>query len=170
MEEASIPIINFVDRISPIQDLGLLVSRVAQAGLILATLAFFLYFIRGGIKWIMAGSDAAQLDEAKNELSNALMGLTVTAAAWAIFILVDHFLGLGVALGGSAGGAGSGLSSSGAGQCGGGLAIGETGTLGGTTYQCVAAGTPCGSGNPTGYSYPFNCPVSCVNTTSVSCN
>lgn len=87
---------NVVDKIIPISDLGEFVSGIASAGLIVAALAFFIYLILGGIKWILGNGDKGKIEEARATITQGFLGLTVTVAAWAIFMLVDYFLGLGV--------------------------------------------------------------------------
>lgn len=87
---------NVVDKIIPISDLGVFVSGIASVGLMVAAVAFFIYLIFGGIKWILGNGDKGKIEEARATITQGFLGLTVTVAAWAIFMLVDYFLGLGV--------------------------------------------------------------------------
>lgn len=87
---------NVVDKIIPISDLEVFVSGIASVGLMVAAVAFFIYLILGGIKWILGNGDKGKIEEARATITQGFLGLTVTVAAWAIFMLVDYFLGLGV--------------------------------------------------------------------------
>lgn len=62
--------------------------------LIIAALLAFLYLILGGIKWITSGGDKAGMEEARNKITHAIVGLIIVGAAWAIMILVQNFLGV----------------------------------------------------------------------------
>lgn len=85
---------NVVDKIIPISDLGIFVSGIASAGLTVAALAFFIYLVYGGLRWIMGNGDKGKIEEARATITQGFLGLTVTVAAWAIFLLINYFLGL----------------------------------------------------------------------------
>jgi len=73
--------------------LGLLVSNIAQLLFIFAFFLAFLFLIMGGLQWITSGGDKSQLEQARNKITNALIGLIIVAASFAIFTLVGQFLG-----------------------------------------------------------------------------
>jgi hypothetical protein len=75
---------------------GILISNIAGLLFLFAFLLTFLYLIMGGIAWITAGGDKGQLETARNKITNALMGLVVVAAAYAVFTLVGQFFGLNI--------------------------------------------------------------------------
>jgi hypothetical protein len=50
----------------------------------------------GGIKYITAGGDKGKVEEAKTSITHAITGLTIVAASWAIFLVLNHFFGLGM--------------------------------------------------------------------------
>lgn len=77
-----------------ITDIGSLVSGIMGATLIFATLAFILYFVWGALRWLMAGGDKAQIELARQRITNAFIGLVLVATAWAIYLLVIYALGL----------------------------------------------------------------------------
>lgn len=83
-----------------ITDLGQLISAVVGTLLIVAALMAFLYLILGGIKWITSGGDKAGMEEARNKITHAIVGLIIVGAAWAIMTLVQNFLGVTI-IGGS---------------------------------------------------------------------
>lgn len=83
-----------------ITDLGQLISAAVGTIMIVAALLAFLYLILGGIKWITSGGDKAGMEEARNKITHAIVGLIVVGAAWAIMTLVQNFLGVQI-IGGS---------------------------------------------------------------------
>ena len=79
-----------------ITDVGQLISAVVGTLLIVAALLAFLYLILGGIKWITAGGDKTGMEEARNKITHAIVGLIIVGAAWAIMTLVQNFLGVSI--------------------------------------------------------------------------
>jgi hypothetical protein len=77
-----------------ITDVGSLVSGVLSATLIFASIAFVLYFAWGAMRWMTAGGDKTQVEIARQRITNAMIGLTLVAAAWAVYLLVIYVLGL----------------------------------------------------------------------------
>ncbi len=78
-------------------DLGSFVSKSVSAIILVAGLATFLYLMYGGISWIMAGGDKGKLEEARSKITGGIIGLAIVASAWAIYLLVDYFFGIGIA-------------------------------------------------------------------------
>lgn len=91
-----------------IKDIGQLVSLLVSMGLIIASLLVLLYLVWGGIQWISSGGDKQGLESAKNRLTAAVIGLTIVAASWAIFLLLKTFLVLPILTPGSGSGGGGG--------------------------------------------------------------
>lgn len=77
-----------------INDLGTLIGAVLGLILIIASVLAFLYLILGGLQWITSGGDKAGLEAARDKITNAIVGLIVVAAAWAVMFLVSQFLGI----------------------------------------------------------------------------
>ncbi|MFH2085895.1 MAG: hypothetical protein ABII21_03880 [bacterium] len=78
-------------------DLGTFVSKGFSAIIMAAGLATFGYLILGGVTWITAGGDKGKLEEARNKITNGIIGLAIVASAWAIYLLLDYFFGIGIA-------------------------------------------------------------------------
>ncbi|HBD02531.1 MAG: hypothetical protein UX38_C0001G0042 [Microgenomates group bacterium GW2011_GWC1_46_16] len=76
--------------------LGVFVQKSFSAVILVAGLATFMYLVLGGVQWIMAGGDKGKLEEARNRITNGLIGLAIVASAWAIYQLVDYFFGIGI--------------------------------------------------------------------------
>ena len=77
-------------------DLGSFVSKSFSAVILVAGLATFMYLVYGGLSWIMAGGDKGKLEEARAKITNGIVGLAIVASAWAIYLLVDYFFGIGI--------------------------------------------------------------------------
>lgn len=85
-----------VPKVGPVNigDLGYLIGAIMGILLIIAAIAAFLFLILGGLQWITSGGDKAGLEAARNKITNAIVGLIIVAAAWAVMFLVGRFLGL----------------------------------------------------------------------------
>lgn len=78
-------------------DLGSFVSKSFSAVILVAGLATFMYLVYGGLQWIMSGGDKGKLEEARSKITNGIIGLAIVASAWAVYLLVDYFFGIGLA-------------------------------------------------------------------------
>lgn len=83
-----------------ITDIGKLISAIVGTLLILAALMAFLWLIMGGISWITSGGDKTKMEEARNKITHAIVGLIIVGAAWAVMLLVQTFLGINIIGGG----------------------------------------------------------------------
>lgn len=59
-------------------------------------LIFLLYFIWGGIEWIMGGGNKERVENAKSKISNGLLGLAMLAGSYAIVKAIGYILGIDV--------------------------------------------------------------------------
>ena len=78
---------------------GGLISSIFSAFLIVGVFFTLFNLFTGGLMWITSGGDKAGLENARNRILNAVIGLGVLAASWAIFIIISQFLGLGSGFG-----------------------------------------------------------------------
>ncbi len=78
-----------------ISSLGNLISGLVTASIIVGALTAFLYLILGGFQWITSGGDKGKTEEAQKKITNAVIGLVIVAAAYAIISVVVTFLGIG---------------------------------------------------------------------------
>lgn len=74
--------------------IGSLVSNAVSVAFILSSIAFFILLVVGGIEWLTSGGDKAKVQEAQKRISNAVIGLAIVAASWAIFTLALEFFGI----------------------------------------------------------------------------
>ena len=56
--------------------------------IVVAALLTLFYLIMGAISWITSGGDKGKVEEARNKITAAVIGLLILAAVWAIFQLV----------------------------------------------------------------------------------
>lgn len=97
--------------------LGGFVSNLIELLMFLAAVATLIYLVWGGIEWITAGGDKAGTEKARGKITDAVIGLFVVFAAWAIFALLQTFLGFNVAnIGSGTTGGGTGAKNCGAQQ------------------------------------------------------
>ena len=68
---------------------GGVVGRIFGAAITIAAIVAFVFLIWGGIQWITSGGDKTGLENARNRITNAIIGLVIVVAAWAIFQLVQ---------------------------------------------------------------------------------
>lgn len=73
---------------------GQLFSSIIGFMLFGATLWMFFQLILGGISWISSGGDKGKTEEARNRLTNAIIGLGIVFASWSIYIILLNFLGV----------------------------------------------------------------------------
>jgi hypothetical protein len=74
--------------------IGSLIGGFIGAFLIFTFIITFLFLMLGGFSWITAGGDKSKLQEARDKITNALIGLIIVAAAWSVMTLVGQFLGI----------------------------------------------------------------------------
>jgi len=74
--------------------LGTLISGLVGFLLMVATVWTFIQLILGGLSWISSGGDKGLLEAAREKIINAIIGLFIVMAAWAIFLLLLQFFGM----------------------------------------------------------------------------
>lgn len=74
--------------------IGNLVSNVISVAFIVAAIATFAFLVIGGMNWLTSGGDKAKIETAQKMISNALIGLAIVAASYAIYTLVLNFFGI----------------------------------------------------------------------------
>jgi len=77
-------------------DFGKLVASVYFVALFAASLFFFIQLLVGGISWMSAGGDPKAMTSARNRLMNAIIGLVIVVAAFAISVIVTSALGINI--------------------------------------------------------------------------
>jgi cytochrome bd-type quinol oxidase subunit 2 len=73
-----------------------LISNTLVILTIVSGLAFTLYFLLGGLNWIVAGGDKGKIDKAKSMMTNGAIGMVVIAVSYAITWIVGKALGIDI--------------------------------------------------------------------------
>jgi len=73
-----------------------IISASIKLILIAAALVFFFILVIGGIQWIISGGDKAGTETARKRITNALIGLVIVFAAWAIISLINVLFGIDI--------------------------------------------------------------------------
>lgn len=73
-----------------------MINILVRFMVIIAAVIFFFMLVIGGIKWIASGGDKGKTEEARNQITAALVGLVIVFAAWAIAALIHSFFGVDI--------------------------------------------------------------------------
>lgn len=73
---------------------GGIVSGAISLILLVVALVFFFVLIMGGLKWVMSGGDQKNVEAARNQITNALIGLAIVFATFAIMKLIETIFGI----------------------------------------------------------------------------
>lgn len=73
--------------------LGNFFSSLVGLLLVGATIWAFLQLLLGGFSWITAGGDKGKLETAQQKILQAIVGLGIVFASWAIYLVILRFLG-----------------------------------------------------------------------------
>lgn len=71
-------------------------SSIITTLTVVASLAFSIFFIIGGLKWITSGGDKAKAEEAKTQMTQAAIGLIVVVVSYFIIGIISNILGLDI--------------------------------------------------------------------------
>lgn len=74
--------------------LGTFITGIIGLILVFSTLFALAQLLQGGLEWISSGGDKTGLDNARNRITNALIGLILVFAAWSLFVVILKFLGI----------------------------------------------------------------------------
>lgn len=73
-----------------------IVSGAISLVMLVVALVFFFMLVLGGLKWVMSGGDQKAVEAARAQITNALIGLAIVFAAWAIMQLIKIIFGVDV--------------------------------------------------------------------------
>lgn len=75
---------------------GGIISGAINLVLIVVALVFFFILVLGGLKWVTSGGDEKKVGAARAQITNALIGLAIVFAAWAIMKLIETVFGISI--------------------------------------------------------------------------
>ena len=73
-----------------------LVGGLVNLALLIAALVFFFILVMGGIKWITSQGEEAKVKEAREQVTQALIGLVIVFVAFAIAKLIEAVFGVDI--------------------------------------------------------------------------
>jgi len=76
------------------KQLAITIATLWQTIIIVGGLAFLLYFLMGGVQWITAGGDKSKIEDAKNHITQGLIGLAILAASYVIIKFIETAIGM----------------------------------------------------------------------------
>lgn len=71
-----------------------IISGAISLVMLVVALVFFFILIMGGLRWVMSGGDQKNVESARNQITNALIGLAIVFAAFAIMKLIETVFGI----------------------------------------------------------------------------
>ena len=86
------------DQLDVAEDPSALITNIINLVFVVAAVLTLVYLVWGAIQWITSGGDKGKVEEARNKITAAVIGLLILAATWAIFQLI-----LAIAFGGDSG-------------------------------------------------------------------
>lgn len=78
---------------SPISFFSLILSNLISLSFIVGSVIFFAMLVFGAIQWISSGGDKQGLESARGRITNALVGIIILFASFAIVKLIETFFG-----------------------------------------------------------------------------
>ena len=76
--------------------LGDLIADVLSFAILIGFILTFFFLLQGALAWISSGGDEGKVEAARNRITQAIIGLVIVVAVWALFGLVEDFLGVNV--------------------------------------------------------------------------
>lgn len=73
-----------------------IISGAIGLVMLVVALVFFFMLVLGGLKWVMSGGDQKAVEAARSQITNALIGLAIVFAAWAIMRLIAIVFGVDI--------------------------------------------------------------------------
>ena len=81
-----------------ITDIGKLISTGISVVIIVSGILVFVFLVWGGIEWLTSGGDKGKVENARNRIVSALVGLAIIAASWALVRIIAYFFGVDAGL------------------------------------------------------------------------
>ncbi len=73
-----------------------LLPSLITLGLVIGAVVFFFMLLWGAIGWITSGGDKAVLESARGRITNAIIGLVIMFALFAIVKVIEQFFGTNI--------------------------------------------------------------------------
>lgn len=76
--------------------LNKLISTIIGVMTVVAAIWFIFQFIIAGFQWIQSGGEKNNLEQARDKITNSLIGLIIVVSAWIIIGVIGKILGLDI--------------------------------------------------------------------------
>lgn len=76
--------------------LAAFIGNLIDVVMIISGIAFFIYLVIGGLRYITAGGDVKATQEATKQITSAITGLVIVVGAFAITRVVERVLGISI--------------------------------------------------------------------------
>ena len=86
------------DEVTALTAITKVVSAIIGIMTVAATIWFIFQFLIGGLNWITSAGDKAKLEDARNRITHAFIGLIIVVAGWSILALVGVFFGYDIVI------------------------------------------------------------------------
>ena len=73
---------------------GGIISGAISLVMLVVAVVFFFILIYGGLRWVMSEGDQKAVEAARSQITNALIGLAIVFAAFAIMRLIETVFGI----------------------------------------------------------------------------
>ena len=73
-----------------------IVSTAISLVMLVVALVFFFMLLWGGLRWVTSEGEQKAVEGARNQITNALIGLAIVFAAWAIMQLIGTVFGVNI--------------------------------------------------------------------------
>ncbi len=77
-----------------VANLGELISGLVTAAIVIAAVVALIFLVWGGIEWLTSGGDKTHTEKAQQRITNAVIGLAIVVASWAVIQLIAGFFGI----------------------------------------------------------------------------
>lgn len=72
------------------------VPKAVTIGFIIGSVIFLFMIVMGAIEWISSGGDKQKLESARGRITNAIIGLVILFALYAIIRVIQQFFGISI--------------------------------------------------------------------------
>lgn len=83
------PLLTPTDERGPVAILGSVLRFIITALIVVAAVFFLFLLLVGGIRWMASGGDKAQIESARTSILNAVIGLILVFATFAIIAFIE---------------------------------------------------------------------------------
>lgn len=85
------PVLGSLGKLSGSEFFQKAIPAAVGVGFVVGALIFLFMLIWGAIEWISSGGDKQHLESARGRITNALVGIVVLFASYAILVVIGNF-------------------------------------------------------------------------------